>query len=101
MKTFVDNVAIQVIEASIISKLPDVFNPLAVAQMTNEFISKIAAESQENQTQREMLQRKIHILEELLREYYLRKQADIVTALTASCHILPLIFSCLGLRLYV
>ncbi|KAH9205431.1 P-loop containing nucleoside triphosphate hydrolase protein [Leptodontidium sp. 2 PMI_412] len=64
MKTFVDNVAVQVIEASIVNNLADVFNPLAVAQMTSELVSKIAAESQENQTQREQLERKIHILEE-------------------------------------
>jgi len=64
MKTFVDNIAVQVIEASIVHNLVDVFNPLAVAQMTSELVSKIAAESQENQTQRELLERKIHILEE-------------------------------------
>lgn len=64
MKSFVDNVAVQVIEGAIIDNLADVFNPLAVAQMTSELISKIAAESQENQTQRELLERKIQILEE-------------------------------------
>jgi hypothetical protein len=64
MKTFVDNIAVQGIEASIVHNLVDVFNPLAVAQMTSELVSKIAAESQENQTQRELLERKIHILEE-------------------------------------
>ncbi|TGO28756.1 hypothetical protein BPAE_0023g00210 [Botrytis paeoniae] len=64
MKTFVDNVSVQVIEASIVDNLADVFNPLAVAQMTSELVSQIAAESQENQTQRERLEKKIHILEE-------------------------------------
>lgn len=64
MKTFVDNVAVQVIEASIVSKLPEVFTPLAVAQMTSELILKIAAESQESQNERELLQRKIRILED-------------------------------------
>jgi hypothetical protein len=64
MKTFVDNVAVQVIEASIVNDLANVFNPLAVAKMTSELISKIAAESQDNQTQRELLERKIDILEE-------------------------------------
>ncbi|KAF7937322.1 uncharacterized protein EAE98_001636 [Botrytis deweyae] len=67
MKTFVDNVSVQVIEASIVDKLADVFNPLAVAQMTNELVSQIAAESQENQTQREQLEKKIHVLEEGLK----------------------------------
>ncbi|KAF7949092.1 hypothetical protein EAE96_008263 [Botrytis aclada] len=67
MKTFVDNVCVQVIEASIVDNLADVFNPLAVAQMTSELVSQIAAESQENQTQRERLEKKIHILEEGLK----------------------------------
>ncbi|KAM0134335.1 hypothetical protein ACHAO1_005730 [Botrytis cinerea] len=67
MKTFVDNVSIQVIEASIVDNLADIFNPLAVAQMTSELVSQIAAESQENQTQRERLEKKIHILEEGLK----------------------------------
>lgn len=64
MKTFVDNVAVQVIEASIVSDLADVFNPIAVAQMTSELVSKIAAESQQKQTQREQLERKIYVLNE-------------------------------------
>jgi len=64
MKTFVDNVAIQVIEASIVNNLANVFNPLAVVQLTSELVSKIAADSQENQTQRELLERKIDILKE-------------------------------------
>lgn len=64
MKTFVDNVAVQVIEASIVNNLADVFNPLAAAQMDNELVSTIAAESKLHQTQREMLDRKLSILEE-------------------------------------
>jgi hypothetical protein len=44
--------------------LSRLFNPLAVAQMTSELVSKIEAESQENQTQRELLERKIDILKE-------------------------------------
>jgi len=58
MKTFVDNVAVQVIEALIVNNLANVFNPLAVAQMTSELVAKIAAELQENQTQRELFERK-------------------------------------------
>ena len=64
MKTFVDNVAVQVIEASIVDKLANIFSPLAVAQMTSELVSKVASESQENETQRELLERKLHILKE-------------------------------------
>jgi hypothetical protein len=42
MKTFVDNVAVQVVKASIINNLADVFDPLSVAQMTSKLVSKIA-----------------------------------------------------------
>lgn len=62
MKTFVDNVAVQVVKASIINNLADVFDPLSVAQMTSKLVSKIAAESLENQTERDMLERKIEVL---------------------------------------
>jgi hypothetical protein len=64
VRTFVDNTTVQVIEASIVNDLANVFNPIAVAQMDSELISQITAESQENQTQREMLERKLRILEE-------------------------------------
>ena len=64
MKTFVDNVAVQVIEASIVNNLAEVFSPLAVARMTAELVSQIAAESRENQTQRELLERRLQILKE-------------------------------------
>jgi hypothetical protein len=64
MKTFVDNVAVQVIEATIVNNLANVFSPLAVAQMTSELISKIVAESQVAQTQRELLERKIDVLKD-------------------------------------
>lgn len=64
MKTFIDNTTVQVIEAPVVNNLADLFNPLAVAQMTGELISKIAAESQDNQTQRELLERQIRTLQE-------------------------------------
>lgn len=64
MKTFVDNIAIQVVEASIVNNLADVFNPLAVAQMEDALTSKIAAEPQEKQIQRELLERKLKVLKD-------------------------------------
>jgi hypothetical protein len=69
MKTFVDNVAVQVIEASIVNNLANVFNPLAVAQMTSELISKIVAELQENRAQKELLERRIDILDKGMNTY--------------------------------
>jgi hypothetical protein len=67
VKTFVDNTAVQVVEASIVNSLANVFNPPAVAQMTYELTLKIAAESQEKQDKRELLERKVNILEEGLK----------------------------------
>ena len=60
--TFADNGAVQVIEASIVNNLANIFNLLAVAQITSELISKITAGPQENQSQRELLERKLCIL---------------------------------------
>ena len=62
MKTFIDNVAIQVIESTIVQDLVDIFTPLSVAQMEIDLVTKIASESRENQTQRELLERKLDIL---------------------------------------
>ena len=62
IKTFADNGAVQVIEASIVNNLANIFNLLAVAQITSELISKMTAGPQENQSQRELLERKLYIL---------------------------------------
>lgn len=53
MKTFVDNVARQVIERHIMSNLPTAFCPDNVSQMTEEVLLNIGSEP-EKQTQRRL-----------------------------------------------
>ena len=62
MKTFIDNVNIQVIESSIVQDLADTFTPVLVLEMESELVTKISSESRENQTKRELLERKRDIL---------------------------------------
>ena len=63
MKTFVDNVCVQVVEASIMDRLPNLFTPTYVTQMREELLDKIASESNETQATRESLLRMVDILE--------------------------------------
>jgi hypothetical protein len=62
MKTFIDNVTIQVIESTVLEDLVHIFTPLSVVQMKEGLVKNIASESQENQKQREILKRKFDIL---------------------------------------
>lgn len=62
MKTFIDNVTIQVIESFIVESLVEIFTPLSVVQMEEELVRKIASESPENQTQRQLLELKVDVL---------------------------------------
>lgn len=63
MKTFVDNVSIQAVEALVLAHLPELFSPTSVAQTQETLIEKIASESQESQEIRASLTRKMGILE--------------------------------------
>lgn len=49
MKVLVDNVAVQAIEACLMTHLQDIISPASVMQMKDETISRIAAESEESQ----------------------------------------------------
>jgi GTPase SAR1 family protein len=62
LKTFVDNVSIQVVEDLLIGDLWSIFSPSDVGQMTPSLISKIAAESPESQALRQQLDRKLKTL---------------------------------------
>ena len=62
MKNFIDNVTTQVVESTMIEDLVDIFTPLSVAQMEEELVREITSESPENQTQRELLERKLDVL---------------------------------------
>lgn len=62
LKCFVDNVTVLVIEACLMKNLGAVFSPVLIMQMDENLIRTIAAESQENQDQRELLTRKKTVL---------------------------------------
>lgn len=49
MKVLVDNVAVQAIEACLMTHLQDIISPASVMQMKDETISRIAAESEDSQ----------------------------------------------------
>ncbi|KAL2216756.1 dynamin GTPase [Thermoascus aurantiacus ATCC 26904] len=63
LKTFVDNVSIQVVERILIADTWSIFSPTDVGQMSPDLVSKIAAESTEAQELRQQLERKLRILE--------------------------------------
>lgn len=54
-RTFTDNVVHLVIENCLISKLPDIFNPRVVTQMSDEILKRLAEESDEVKTERSQL----------------------------------------------
>ena len=49
MKVLVDNVAVQAIEACLMTHLPEIISPASVMQMDDETVRRIAAESEEVQ----------------------------------------------------
>ncbi len=62
MKRFVDDIAVEVIEAKLISPLGDVFSPVAVSAMPADLVTRIAGESEENRAQREQLTKQLDVL---------------------------------------
>lgn len=62
MKRFIDDIAIEVIEAKLISPLGDVFSPVAVSAMPADLVTRIAGESEENHAQREQLTKQLDVL---------------------------------------
>ncbi len=56
LKTFVDNIAIQVIQRRIVRQLWEVFTPISVAAMGSGVIAKITAEPNSDQKRRAQLQ---------------------------------------------
>ncbi|UKZ68000.1 uncharacterized protein TrAtP1_009156 [Trichoderma atroviride] len=54
-RTFTDNVVHLVVENCLISKLPDIFNPRVVTQMSDEILKRLAEESDEIKVERSQL----------------------------------------------
>ncbi|OXV08191.1 hypothetical protein Egran_04046 [Elaphomyces granulatus] len=62
LKRFVDDIAIEVIEAKLISQLNSIFSPITVTSMAADLVDSIAGESEENRAQREQLTKQLDIL---------------------------------------
>lgn len=62
MKRFIDDIAIEVIEAQLISPLGSIFTPVAVSAMSNELVISIAGESEKNRVHREQLTKQLDVL---------------------------------------
>jgi hypothetical protein len=57
-----DDVAVEVIEAKLVSAIDDIFSPVKVYQMSPELVSRIAGESEESRTEREQLNKQLEVL---------------------------------------
>ncbi len=62
MKRFIDDVAVEVIEAKLISPLYDIFSPITVISMPDDLVTSIAGESEENRAEREQLNKQLEVL---------------------------------------
>jgi hypothetical protein len=62
LKRFIDDIAIEVIEAKLISALYDIFSPVAVISMPAALVTSVAGESEDNRAQREQLNRQLNVL---------------------------------------
>ncbi|KAJ5474116.1 hypothetical protein N7475_003682 [Penicillium sp. IBT 31633x] len=62
LKRFVDDIATEVIEIKLLTALPALFTPITAFEMPEDLVSEIAGESEESQSLREQLNRKLWIL---------------------------------------
>jgi hypothetical protein len=62
LKRFIDNIAVQVIEAKLISPLGDIFSPIAVSAMPADLVTRIASESEEKRAYCEQLTKQLDVL---------------------------------------
>jgi hypothetical protein len=62
LKRFVDDIAIEVIEAKLISPLYNIFSPITVTSMPADLVTSVAGESEENRAQREQLNKQLEVL---------------------------------------
>jgi hypothetical protein len=62
LKRFTDDIAIEAIEAKLISRLGDIFSPVALYDMPSDLVTSIAGESEENSSLREQLTKQLDVL---------------------------------------
>ncbi|KAK4142578.1 P-loop containing nucleoside triphosphate hydrolase protein [Dichotomopilus funicola] len=62
LKRFVDDMAVEVIEAKLVSILDNILSPLSVCKMDSQEVASIAGESEEIRTERDQLKKQLHVL---------------------------------------
>lgn len=62
MKRFIDDIAIEVTEAKLVSQLGSIFSPITVTSMAVDLMKSIAGESEENRAEREQLTKQLDVL---------------------------------------
>jgi len=62
LKRFIDDIAIKVVEAKLISSLGDIFTLVAVSAMFAELVTSMTGESEKNRAQREQLTKQLDVL---------------------------------------
>ncbi|KAK4112757.1 hypothetical protein N656DRAFT_836798 [Canariomyces notabilis] len=62
LKRFIDDVAVEVIEAKLVSALNKILDPVSVYQMPTDQVSRIAGEPEETRIEREQLNRQLEVL---------------------------------------
>ncbi|MCJ1306748.1 hypothetical protein MMC25_000391 [Agyrium rufum] len=61
LKRFIDDVIIEVIEAKLILPIYEIFSPVSVITMSDDLVTGIAGESEEDCTQREELRKQLDV----------------------------------------
>ena len=62
LKRFIDDVAVEIVEVKLVSKLYDIFSPITVISMSADLVTAIAGESEENRAKREQLTKQLDVL---------------------------------------
>lgn len=62
MERFVDDIAIEVTEAKLVSQLGSIFSPITVTSMAADLVTSIAGESEDNRAEREQLTKQLDVL---------------------------------------
>lgn len=62
LKRFIDDIANDAIEAKLISPFGGIFTPVAVSAMSDDSMTSMAGESEENRAQREQLTKQLDVL---------------------------------------